>query len=262
MSDSFKPDDGGAMENFFDNLMSDHDAAQFLAEKKLDQSFVSQWQLQKRIDASLKDIFSFDVPLESDLVPVVAHAVDSDHIATVKAKSGHMLRLVKLVLAASLLGVVCWYGWQQLGGDSPVVFQPVPLVQIYNQSVENGFKPYYECHDMQRFADTFEHRQGVALTLAQMPDDRCMLGLSYLGGVSRESTAMLCQVQDQPVMVFVDTVAHDRSDLAESHDPALKVFREEKFGLVFYEVTPLKRPTMIGYFELAKVGGAMPPGND
>ena len=84
-----------------------------------------------------------------------------------------------------------------------------------------------------------------------MSDDRGMLGLSYMGGISRESTAMLCQVQQQPVLVFVDKISNDRGDLNVSTDPQLSIFREEKFGLVFYEVSPLAQASMMQYFELA-----------
>ena len=246
MNQDFKPDiDDDPMESFFDKLMSEQEASDFLARSKNDDSFQSQWALQQKIDASLKDVFTFQTP---NLPQTEIKTPDATRDAT---ETGVFSRWVRLAIAASLLGVIAWGAWQYSDNGSRVVFQPVALNRIYDQTVESGFKPYYECHDMQRFASTFEHRHGVALTLAKMPDDRRMLGLSYPGGLTRGSTAMLCEVREQPVMVFVDTVENDRDELFEV-DSGSHVFRSEKFGLVFYEVSPLAESTMTQFFELAK----------
>src|SRR5262249_13346397 len=124
-------------------------------------------------------------------------------------------------------------------------FEPVPLAQIYKQTVKAGFEPYYECRDDERFAETFESRQGIPLQLSNMPIGSMMKGLCYPGGLSRETTAMLCDVDGAPVMVFVDRDEKDRKGAMKNSDPELHVFREERDGLVFYEVTPLDEPTMI-----------------
>jgi hypothetical protein len=76
-----------------------------------------------------------------------------------------------------------------------------------------------------------------------MPAGSRMLGLAYTGGLSRETTAMLSYVDDQPVMVFVDKAQNDLHDVA-APDGKLNVFREERDGLVFYEVTPLGESKM------------------
>jgi hypothetical protein len=79
-----------------------------------------------------------------------------------------------------------------------------------------------------------------------------MLGLSYPGGLSRDTTAMLCKVDGKPVMVFVDRPSKDQPLAVEHADAKTHVFRQERDGLVFYEVTPLDGP---------KVAGAMVPRN-
>lgn len=255
MSESLKPEDRDPMERYLDNLMSPEEAAEFLTQRQNDDSFIKERSLQHQIDASLKALFSFDVPeavsvdsVSDQQEELVNESIRHENVGQSRVGSSRWLRLV---LAASLLGIACWLGLQWAGSGSQVVFQPVPLAQVYLQNVEKGFTPYYECHDMQRFADTFEHRHGVALTLAEMPPGRGMLGLSYLGGVSRESTAMLCTVQQSPVLVFVDKLSNDRGQLLEDVEPELNIFRAEKFGLVFYEVTPLEESTMVQYFEIA-----------
>ena len=70
-----------------------------------------------------------------------------------------------------------------------------------------------------------------------------MLGISYPGGISRETTAMLCEIDNRPVMVFVDRVESDQTS-AGLHDggpPEVHVFCTVRQGLVFYEVSPFER---------------------
>ena len=248
MSFEFEPADGDRMESFFDNLMSEQEAADFLAEKRNDSAFLAHWQAQKNIDSRLKEIFSFQSTPEN-LEASFTEPIQNNQIATANAQSWY--RVAKLVLAASLMALLVWGAMRLSNRGSQVVFQEVALPLIYDETVASGFVPYYECHDMQRFAKTFLHRHGVALSLAKMPDDRRMLGLSYLGGVSRDATSMLCKVDGLPVLVFVDNVANDRSGLINSDEEELNVFRAEKFGLIFYEVSPLKESTMVRFFQLA-----------
>jgi hypothetical protein len=63
---------------------------------------------------------------------------------------------------------------------------------------------------------------------------------------------MLCETDGRPVMVFVDRADKDQPIADKSSDPQLRVFREERDGLVFYEVTPLDRPTMTQYLWVAE----------
>jgi hypothetical protein len=79
-----------------------------------------------------------------------------------------------------------------------------------------------------------------------------MLGLSYPGGLSRDTTAMLSEVEGEPVMVFVDRASADFAGAAMDADPALNVFRDERDGLVFYEVTPLDSPQMTALLRAAE----------
>ena len=111
-----------------------------------------------------------------------------------------------------IAGVVAWIivAFQFSGQDrTEPLFVSRPLVSIYQEAVAQGFEPYYECREPDRFAYTFEQRQGIPIDLAPMPVGSGMLGLSYSGGLSRETTVMLCTIEEQPVMVFVDRVAED-----------------------------------------------------
>ena len=88
-----------------------------------------------------------------------------------------------------------------------------------------------------------------------------MLGLSYVGGLSPDTTAMLGQVDGKRVMVFVDRAGADRPEAIVSSDGKLRVFRQARDELVFYEVTPLERPRMIEFLAPASAEGAseLPP---
>jgi hypothetical protein len=130
----------------------------------------------------------------------------------------------------------------QRGGIEAPLFAARPLVDIYCAAVAEGFQPYYECREADRFAETFARRQGAPLKLLPLARGAQMLGLSYPGGLSRDTTAMLCRVDGKPVMVFIDRASADKPQATEHADGSLHVFREERDGLVFYEVTPLARP--------------------
>ena len=80
-----------------------------------------------------------------------------------------------------------------------------------------------------------------------------MLGLSYPGGLSRNTTAMLCEVDGEPVMVFVDRQEADLESASRQDDgsPAVNVIRFRKNGLVFYEVTPFSEARAAQYLVAA-----------
>jgi len=139
--------------------------------------------------------------------------------------------------------------WQPAGTDPMPVGPQRSLVQIYNQTVDSGFNPYYDCKDPVHFAREFRKRQGVPLELLPMPEGLAMAGLARPGGISRESTAMLGSSDGEPIMVFVDRLDRDSSYVTDQvGTEGCNIFRVEKFGLVFYEVSRLDEPRLIDYF--------------
>ena len=124
---------------------------------------------------------------------------------------------------------------------------------IYRETIESGFRPYYFCEDEDRFRLTFEKRQIVPLRLAQMPSDRRMVSLSYLGGLSRNTTAILCYSASKPVVVFVDRLETDTSTAVDDADPDVNVLRKQLGDLVLYEVTPLESATIVEFLEVCPV---------
>lgn len=248
MTDEKHENNDGRLGAFLDHLLSDDEQELFLRDSENRQELLLEKELQTKIDESLRRIYRFNRPNENqptEIVPEVEFA-----------RSGHAniwrrQNLVRIAVAASLFllaGVVIWQ-FSQNHRTAPV-FQPRPLAEVYKDTVERGFKPYYHCDDEKRFAEVFAMRHGQPLGLATLPPGRRMLGISYLGGLSRKTTAMLCEVDNRYVIVFVENAENDQPEIALANDdPNLNVFSVSKNGLVFYEVSPFRASQMIDYFE-------------
>jgi hypothetical protein len=197
-------------------------------------------ELQDRIDSRLAHMFRVEAPASGTLA---ARLIRETRPRAIEAKPNR-----RLAWAAAALAAAAAVGWLIAGMPLPRghVDQPMfaarPLADVYRETVKDGFEPYYECREADRFADTFARRQGVALKLLPMAEGSRMLGLSYPGGLSRDTTAMLCRVDGKPVMVFVDRASADQPNAMDHAGEQAHVFRQERDGLVFYEVTPFDRP--------------------
>ena len=96
---------------------------------------------------------------------------------------------------------------------------------------------------MSKNQNTFAKRQRVPLGLSKLPADRRMVGLSYVGGFTRDTTAILGYAHNKPVIVFVDRRDVDNPSITVP-DPSsgLHLHRRELGDLVIYEVSPLPQP--------------------
>ena len=246
------------LERFIDGLMSEAEAADFLAGLDNPEEALAQFELQSRINDSLCRSFSFDALDEDALVSQVSAGLASKvsaepHVNSPSLKLDSVSRSpwLKMALAASLLLAIGFATWTYSKPNQvEAYFRPQSLASLYLETKERGFRPYYNCEDRTRFADTFEARHGQRLALSDMPQGTRMLGISYPGGISPNTTAMLGEVDGIPVMVFVDD-AVNRDQVIESVEQGvdLNVFRVEENGLIFCEVTPLDSARMIQHFE-------------
>ena len=162
-------------------------------------------QLQEKIDASLRRSFPAE-PIKESLHREKMEAL----VASSRVPERRRMAVRVMVLAASVL-LLASLTFLPLNrrDSSAVVFNPEPLADLYQSSLDRGFKPYYVCDDPVRFAAQFEKRQGVPLRLAELPGHKKMVGIAFPGGVSRTTTAMLGRVNDKPVLVFVDKLSND-----------------------------------------------------
>lgn len=200
-----------------------------------------QLVLQSQIDAALKRLFP--AAAAPDLVELTS--------SSRAARQSSRRSWAAWAVAAVLGGVVGLWWLANQRGPAPY-FQPRALVQVFRDTVTNDFQPYYKCDDDERFAAAFAQRVGRSVHLNAMPAGSRMLGLSYPGGLSRDTTAMLCMVDERPVMVFVDRLNTDRPQSIDDTKSGerLHLFRDERDGLVLYEVTPHDEPRAMQYLTI------------
>ena len=205
-------------------------------------------QLQKMIDASLARSFPTEPTKELVHRKKMEDMVSDSKSTGRRSVAGRILVLAALVLI--LVGLAFWLSSQNGPSDPDFVRQS--MASLYEKAVDRGFKPYYVCDDPVRFAAEFKKRQGVELQLGDMPEHKRMLGISYLGGVSRASTVMLGLANDEPVLVFVDKLSNDDEEMRAQvgKQGEYHVSRTTKHGLVFYEVSGFENAQLIEYFEL------------
>lgn len=158
--------------------------------------------------------------------------------------------LASLAVAACLvIAVAIWSPKQWWSFDTSPAFEAVPLASLYDDAVQRGFTPYYDCSDDARFLATMRHRHNVDLQINTESDSTTkevvkMLGVSYSGGLSRKSTVVLFVVDEVPVMVFVDNddVRVPPTAFDKSPNPDLNTYETRRDGLVFVEVSPFGKP--------------------
>lgn len=244
-----KPIRDEMLEAYLDNSLSENERQEVERHVRADASVQAEVDLQSRVDAALETRFPLR-SLSAVTLPGHSGAAIGSHSRCDSWPLSY--RIATAAAAAILLLGVTW--WLLPERERPALhFEAAPLVKVYHDTVQGGFEPYYECHDASRFAQTFLDRQGVSLKLAPLRDDARMLGLSYPGGLSRQTTAMLCEVRRQPVMVFVDRATYDSPVAMQGSDSedAPRVFRVERDGLIFYEVTPHDAPQVVEFLVLA-----------
>lgn len=239
------------LEAYLDEVMSEEERLAFEAELAVNPQLAVEVTLQSRLNASLVRLFPHVVVPVTHITAVERQLGPTLRIETAASERPRWPWLVGIASAAAAALLVFALGEFNSESGRTAHFAPKPLTQIFAKTVEEGFEPYYECKDEVRFAETFAHRQGVPLRLAKLPVGTMMKGLSYPGGLSRETTAMLGEVDGTNVMVFVDRAENDQAIAVQNSDPQLRVFREERAGLVFYEVTPLEMPRMTQYLQVA-----------
>lgn len=254
MTDEPKPTTEAEVDAYLDGLMQPEEKEAFEARLRAHPEVRRELQLQAEVDTSLKRLFPLAQVPESQLIELkksITLAMQTEtgsQSSSLEVLPRHSLSRRVQAALVGLAAVLAWIlvVWQE-GNNSTnsIFFEAKPVASVYQEVLDSGFEPYYECHEEDRFAATFLRRQGQALRLTELPAGSRMLGLSYPGGLSRDTTAMLCRVDEQPIMVFVDRLESDSPLAKENDSSAINVFREARDGLVLYEVTPFDEPRMI-----------------
>ena len=254
------------LEAYLDGLLDEQARAAFVESLQTDPGRRRQVELQMRMDDALVQLFHVETPSREHLAAALASAAaapptvafhESPAAGTKsRARAGARLYwgIAGVVAAAAIAWVIATFAGRESRVDEPV-FAARPLAEIYRDAVASGFEPSYDCREPERFAAAFSQRQGQPLRLLPVPPGMSMLGLGYFGGLSRHTTAMLCQVEGKPVIVFVDLASLDQPLAAEATGDDLHVFREVRDGLVYYEVTPWNEPRVTELFAPATATG-------
>ena len=259
MSKFFDRPDDETFEKYLDKQLSP--AEQERVEESLGEDQAEEIDLANQVDASLVRQHQVAVPSVDE---IESWLVRDDSASTPVSQTENVDRSPEPLRPSQAKGVPkVWIGIIAVAAAVLAMFllfprsQPTPffelrpLAQLYAESVDAGFKPYYFCEDDERFASTFANRQGQALLLKDLPDDRRMIGLSYLGGLSRSTTAILCIAKEQPVVVFVDKGELDNADVVDATQ-RLHVHRSNVGSVVVYEVSPFSEPLMSPFLKQAE----------
>lgn len=242
------------LEAYMDGSMSSSQRQAFEAELAGDDGLRREYELQQQIDESLGRMFIAPAPRADILALADLESADEElkqlpnRDAKESKKPRNRWQTAMVVLVAAIAWIVVGkqiYQAYQDGNDVP--YRQLALAEIYQQSVESGFRPKWVCDDDQEFAGTFQERQGLPLLLPQDAQDM-MVGLSYLEGLTPKTTTMLARVDDQPILVFVERLDRDTHPDHPSWWSGLNLFRQELGQLVLYEVTPLSEARVIQHF--------------
>ncbi len=237
------------LDAYLDGLLPPDERVAFEVRLRRHPEILREIEIQDRIDASLVRMFPSAASSEdqvAELLRTSSKAPQRWRIALPLPTSTGIFRVALVGLAAVLAWIVVVWQLGEQTSRTPY-FQPRPLALVYQEVVDRGFEPYYECREPDRFAATFSRRQGKPLHLKTLPPGSQMLGLSYTGGLTRDTTAMLCRVDGQPVIVFVDRLANDLPIASVNDRSGVHVHRVVRDGLVFYEVTPYEIDRVIDY---------------
>ncbi len=239
------------LEMYLDGIMSPAEREAFERKLQTNPAMQKEITLQKNIDQSLHRAFPPPAPSEALLgilqdassiqekVPQEKATIRSD-----QPPAKRSVRTVLLVLAASMAWVIV--GWRFLDVVGPDDgYRELAMAEIYENRVQSGFKPKWVCEEDREFAETFSERNGQAILLKTLPSGMEMVGLAYLAGIGPKTTTLMARVDGQPVMVFVDRAEEDPTPDQPGWFSGLALFREQRDGLVFYELTPLDQPRVM-----------------
>ena len=261
MTDYQKHQPDELLERYLDGLLTDDELIEFEQRLESDGALQRGVEQHREFEERLNQAFAPARLTAEALESLLNKSIQSDdsnkQSGTPKPASSMKSRR-RLVVGAicAIAAAIAWFFVSMQSGATRKVspfFEQRPLALIYQETIDNGFRPYYYCEDQARFARTFRKRQATPLELSETPADRRMVGLSFAGGLSRDTTAMLAYVEEQPVVVFIDRNEFDNEQLMSQRKKKhanLFVHRKELADLVIYEVSPFDSAKMAPYLSL------------
>ena len=119
---------------------------------------------------------------------------------------------------------------------------------VYADSVANDMEPEWTCDTESEFADSIRSHFGQAAVIPfELPEGVAALGLAYCNSISRRTVYLLAEVNDEPVVVFIDRVEADPGQMVDETS-GLNLFNRRLGLLVLYELSPLEKPALLQLF--------------
>ncbi len=244
-------DSGRRLDAYLDGVMTPDQSAEFQREIESDDDLRRQIEIQKEIDRAFRRLFR---PPSAKRVPVVNTDLRESEPyrlpPTTKRDWGAVPR--RLAVAAALVAGVFggWLTWNALQPSS--VSNPYgpwrSIEVVYADSVANGMKPEWTCDNELEFAVSIRNHFGQAAVFSfELPDGMAALGLAYCNSISRRTVCLLAEVNDEPVIVFIDRVETDSGQTIEESS-GLNLFSRRIGRLVLYELSPLEKPALLELF--------------
>jgi hypothetical protein len=239
------------IDRYMDGLLDDDRRREFERDVEADPDLRSSLARQRAIDESIRRVLA--PPVETELRLIVERACRED-----RQRATRRLRLAgptrKYALAASLLLALTggWLLWSVLrperGGFDPYAPQAYRSVEtVYHDEIREGFEADWICESDREFRNTFWERFRQPLLLRELPKGITAVGLSYCNTISENTMILMAEVDDEPVVIFVDRVARDTEPITVE-DERLHLHRRELSGLVLYELSPFDAPRVLPYF--------------
>jgi hypothetical protein len=237
--------------------MAEIERAAFDRAVESDDRLGEAWRMSHAIDESIRRSFAASIPPDAlervRATAAGASAPDLNHERTVVATLWR-----RPWAAAAALAVLLGGAWMILntltGSNQGYVAGPWrTLQQAYDDAVTRGFQPLWRCENDAEFQAAFFEQFGQPLSLGDASGPFAAVGLNYSHTLTPRTSCVLFQINDSPVLVFVDRLERDRAVGNEVRDP-LFLHRREIGTLVLYEVSPFQEAAALPMFRLPPEG--------
>ncbi len=239
------------LDAYLDGVMTPAQCAEFEREIESDDDLRMQIKIQKEIDQAFRRLFQ--PPSAKEVPGVITDLRESEPYTlppTTKRDWGAVPR--RLAVAAALVAGVFggWLTWNALQPSS--VSNPYgpwrSIEVVYADAVANDMEPEWICDTEPEFANSIRNHFGQAAVIPfELPDGMVALGLAYGNSISRRTVYLLAEVNDQPVIVFIDRVEADQGPTV-NESSSLNLFKRRLGRLVLYELSPLEKPALLQLF--------------
>jgi hypothetical protein len=230
--------------------MTPDESAAYQRKIESDEPLRDEADLQQDIDQSLRRLFT---PPSADRVTAgiaeVRQSKSHKLPAPAKRDRGAVPRRLAAAAAIAVGLFGGWLIWNAVGPKGSGGYGEWRNFEtVYANAVDNDMKPEWTCDTEPEFADSIRSHFGQAAVIPfELPDGMAALGLAYCNSISRRTVYLLAEVNDEPIIVFIDRVEADPGQTMDESSN-LNLFNRRLGLLVLYELSPLEKPTLLQLF--------------